>query len=272
MAFNTNVGKQQFSATASQTDFDFNFAIFNDTDLRVYLTPSGNVADDTADILTLSSDYSVLINGTLGGTVELASGASLNDTVTIVRSLPLSRTTDYVTNGDLYADTLDADQDYQTYLAVDQNVRWERSLVLPESVGGVSLDLPAPVNDGYLKWNEDGTALEYDAVMTEIKTVYENIAGINTVADDIVNVNTVADDKANIDILASAIQTGSVGNVGGGSQFIGNSIIRGIQYMSQSTDENLTIVSGLNAFSVDSFTFEDGATLTIEDNAVYKVL
>ena len=208
MAFNTNVGKQQFSATAGQTDFDFNFAIFNDTDLRVYLTPSGNVADDTADILTLSSDYSVSINGTLGGTVELASGASLNDTVTIVRSLPLSRTTDYVTNGDLYADTLDADQDYQTYLAVDQNVRWERSLVLPESYSGEVFTLPAPDPFKMFRWNSTGEYIEN----IDPTSILDTVNGI--IVENVT-------DLINIDV--SVHKTAIVRDINRGGTFIWNS-------------------------------------------------
>ena len=38
MAFNSNSGKQAFSATAAQTDFDFNFKIYDgETDIKVYL-------------------------------------------------------------------------------------------------------------------------------------------------------------------------------------------------------------------------------------------
>lgn len=47
----------------------------------------------------------------------------------------------------------------------------------------------------------------------------------------------------------------------------------GVQYMAQvSGVEDIVIKTGTNAFSVDSFTLADGATLTIEDGAVYKVL
>ena len=60
-----------------------------------------------------------------------------------------------------------------------------------------------------------------------------------------------------------------------GGQFVdtGTDIGSGVQYMAQvSGVEDIVIKSGTNAFSVDSFTLADGATLTIEDGAVYKVL
>lgn len=176
MAFNTNAGKQQFAATAGQTVFDFNFAIFNDTDLRVYLTPNGQTADDTADLLTLSTNYTVTIDGTIGGTVTLLSGASIGDTVTLLRSLPINRETDYVTNGDLYADTLDADQDYQTYLVVDGYTQLNRALKVPESLANVSLDLPSPSSDTYIKWNATADALENDTSIPDNLTLSQTAA------------------------------------------------------------------------------------------------
>lgn len=167
MAFNTNSGKQQFTATAGQTVFNFNFAIFADTDIRVYLTPAGNTANDALDILTLSINYNVSINGTLGGTVTLLSGATINDIITIVRALPVTRTTDYVTNGDLFADTLDSDQDYQTYLVVDGYVQLQRAIIVPESLSSVSLSIPAPVSNAYLRWNSLANALENDTTIPQ---------------------------------------------------------------------------------------------------------
>jgi hypothetical protein len=60
MAFNSNIGRQSFTSGAGQTDFSFNFKIFEATDMEVYKTPSGQTADDTADILTYNVDYTVV--------------------------------------------------------------------------------------------------------------------------------------------------------------------------------------------------------------------
>jgi hypothetical protein len=180
MAFNINPGKQQFTATASQTVFTFNFAIFATTDIKVYKTLAGAVANDTTDLLTISTHYTVSINGTLGGTVTLLSGAGVNDTVTLVRNLPVNRQTDYVTNGDLYADTLDADQDYQTYLVQDGYVQLERAIILPESVGNVDVNIPAPVANSYLRWNATADALENDtSIPNDVVTTNNNVALTN---------------------------------------------------------------------------------------------
>jgi len=212
MAFNINPGKQQFTATAAQTVFTFNFAIFVDTDIKAYKTLAGAVANDTTDLLTLTTHYTVSINGTLGGTVTLVSGASVNDTITLVRSLPITRTTDYVTNGDLFADTLDLDQDYQTYLVLDQNVQLQRAIVVPESLGNVDLDIPAPVANSYLRWNatadalENDTSIPDDVVTTTANVVLTNADVVLTHADvvlthaDVVLANKWAEEAEDVEV------------------------------------------------------------------------
>lgn len=107
MAFNTNTPRVSYIATAGQTVFPFTFKIFTNTNLTVY---KNSIA------LVLSTNYTVTINGDSGGEVTLLAGASLSDEIVIVRSLPITREFDYQDNGDFFADTVDNDQDYQTYL------------------------------------------------------------------------------------------------------------------------------------------------------------
>lgn len=178
MAFNINEGRQQFTASSSQTIFNFNFCIFTDTDLKVYKTPVGQTPDDTADLLTIGTNYSVSINGTSGGTVTLTSGATLNDVITIVRDLPITRTTDYQSNGDLFADTLDSDQDYQTYLIQDRQNDLSRAVLLPDTISpGVSVTIPNPIADAYFKWNSTANAIENDTTIPTSVTLSEQYKG-----------------------------------------------------------------------------------------------
>jgi hypothetical protein len=191
MAFNSNTGRQQFAATAGQTEFDFNFAIFADSDLKVYRTLAGQTASDEDDILILATNYTVSINGVIGGTVALLSGASLNDTITIVRSLPVTRETDYQTNGDLFADTLDLDQDYQTYLVQDAQARLDRSVLLPDSVPeGVSVQIPNPIPNAYFRWNATGDAIENDT------TVPDAVGDVQDLVDEATAQAVIATTKA----------------------------------------------------------------------------
>lgn len=167
MAFNTNIGKQSFTASSGQTDFTFNFKIYTNTDLKVYKTPSGQAPDDTTDILTLTTDYTVVADGDNGGTVTLVLGATINDTLVILRDLPLVRTISYVENGDLVATTLNTDQDYQTYLIIDKSTEIANTVQLPKSVVGVSVFLPSVEADAYIKWNSTANALENDTTVPD---------------------------------------------------------------------------------------------------------
>jgi len=171
MAFNTNPGRQSFTATAGQTIFNFNFKIFADTDIKVYLTPVGQSPDDAIDLLTYASDYTVTITGDTGGSITLLSGATLNDTLVLVRDLPQTRTTSYVTNGDLKAATLNEDQDYQTYLLVDGFSTRDRAVVIPETDVNLNRVLPATIPNGFLRINNTGTGFEYGSYSSDSSSV-----------------------------------------------------------------------------------------------------
>ena len=58
----------------------------------------------------------VTIDGDNGGTMTLVSGATVNDSITLIRDLDINRLIEYQNNGDLLAETLNEDQNYQTYL------------------------------------------------------------------------------------------------------------------------------------------------------------
>lgn len=167
MSFNTNTGKQSYTASSGQTDFDFNFKIFQATDIKVFQTPHDLNSDDVRDLLVYPTDYSVVVDGDDGGTITLNLGTSLDDTIVIVRDLPAIRDTSYVTNGELKADTLNIDQDYQTYLISDGFVALDSAITLPISSLGVSPKLPAVIADSYLKWNTAGDALENDTTIPQ---------------------------------------------------------------------------------------------------------
>ena len=61
----------------------------------------------------------------------------------------------------------------------------------------------------------------------------------------------------------------------GGGQYIGSgNQAKGISYLNQVSSENdlMTVESWMNAFSVDSFTIENGSEIVLRDGATYKVL
>lgn len=234
MGYNTASNRAEYTAASGQTNFPFSFKVYENTDIRVYITPDGDIASDTNDIKTLNVDYTVTIDGDNGGSVVLLTGATLNDKITILRALPVKRDIDYQTSGDLLADTLNNDQNYQTYMIADQDGRQDRYVQLPESAQNVSGTLPAPAPDQYIRWSDDATELindetypaaiqtaidnataagisasaaaqsaqeasdDKDTVVAKEALVNPHYTAIDTVAANIGDVNTVAADIAHV--------------------------------------------------------------------------
>lgn len=161
MTISSTTPRIQYVASGGQTVFTVPFKFFASSDLKVYLTPSGSDPDDSGQLKTLTTHYTVAGAGEdAGGTITLTSGATAGDIVTIVRDVPEERTTDLVEGGDLYAETLNDSLERFIAMVQEVNARVDRSLSVPESISDtVSVELPAPAGDTYLKWNSTGTAL-----------------------------------------------------------------------------------------------------------------
>jgi hypothetical protein len=109
---NDIVPRQQYIASAGETVFSYNFGIFEDGDLDVYLTPAGQTPNADTDILVLNVDYTVSGAGDPdGGFITLTTPALVNDIVTIVRDVPMQRLIDYTTGGPFTAASINDDLD-----------------------------------------------------------------------------------------------------------------------------------------------------------------
>ena len=149
MTVTTNPSRNEYTATAGQTVFSYGFRVYDATDIDVYLTPAGQSADDSADII---SAYTVTdVDNVNGGTIVLDSGAAAGDLITVVSGIPYNRETNYINNGDFKPATVNADID-RVVSQVKQKA--DRSLFFPESLQGVlSGILPVPVDNDLLAWD-----------------------------------------------------------------------------------------------------------------------
>ncbi len=159
MTITTNDTRDEYTATAGQTVFNYTFKIFEDTDLNVYQTQVGQEPNDDNDLIT---GYSVSdVGDEDGGTVTLDTGASAGDLITIVSDIPESRTTDYQNNGDFRPDTVNDDFDRVVSLVKQAHDKVNRTLTFPESQQDAgSLLLPVPEASLYLRWRTDNLGLE----------------------------------------------------------------------------------------------------------------
>ena len=111
-------------------------------------------------------------------------------------------------------------------------------------------------------------------IASNVTTVANNIAAVQTNSTNIVKIVEVANNKVNIDTVANAINTGTPVSGGSGGQYHGNGIIKGIEYFANVgvTTDNIVISAGTNALSVESFEIANGASVTIENTSVWKVV
>lgn len=110
----------QYVATAAQTDFDYPFPIFEDTDL---------VIDKDGVTQTLTTHYTVTGEGEdTGGTVTFVTPMTGGEVVTIYRDMAIERLTDFQQNGPYSSASLNDDLDRITLVLQDLKSGQERSL------------------------------------------------------------------------------------------------------------------------------------------------
>jgi hypothetical protein len=234
----SNVARRVVYTNTGVGPYSFTFEVLANTDIAVYRGST---------LLTLTTDYTVIINANGTGSVTLVVAGTGN--ITIVGSRAIQRTSDYTTGGDLFASTLNTDLDSQTIYVQQVAETAERGLKAPVvDPTDINMTLPA-------KASRVGTVLAFNATtgnpeagpsIGSVTTVAAQSANINTVATNIASVNTVAGNNSNVTIVAGI--SGNITTVAGISSNVtsvaGNSTnintVAGIS-------GNVTTVAGVSA-------------------------
>lgn len=116
----SNVPRRIVYVNTGVGPYAFTFEILTQTDIAVY-------RGDT--LLTLTTDYTVTINTNGTGSVTLTTAGTGN--ITIVGARAIQRTSDYTTNGDLFANTLNTDLDSQTIYSQQVAEAVDRAFKIP---------------------------------------------------------------------------------------------------------------------------------------------
>lgn len=185
-----------YSGSAGTGPYSFSFEVLANTDIAVYKNTT---------LLTLTTDYTVTINSNGTGSVTLVSAATGSDNITLVGSRSIERATDFVTGGDLFANSLNDEFDSLVIFAQQVNETASRGLKAPiTDPTDVNMVLP-------VKASRKGKVLAFDSTtgdpvngpaLDSMVTVIEQSDNINTVADSIADVNTVAADIADVSTVA----------------------------------------------------------------------
>ena len=153
--------RNEYTATAAQTVFNYTFKIFENTDLNVYITPVGQEANDSTDLTTAYTVDAGTIGDEDGGFITMDSGVTAGSLVTIVSDVPESRTTDYQFNGDFIPDTVNADFDRVVQLTKQVEDTAGRTLTFQQSQqNATALTLPEPDVGLFMRWKADLSGLE----------------------------------------------------------------------------------------------------------------
>jgi hypothetical protein len=130
----SNVTRRVVFAASGTGPYAFTFEILANTDIAVY-------KDDA--LLTLTTDYTVTIASNGTGSITLTAAPTGADQIAIVGNRNISRTTDFVTGGDFFANTVNNELDQQTIFAQQNAEGLTRSLQAPQTdPTSISMTLP----------------------------------------------------------------------------------------------------------------------------------
>jgi len=187
-----------YTGSAGTGPYAFTFALLATSDIAVYKNTTK---------LTETSDYTVTLSSSTGqGSVTLASAASGSDTITLVGSRALARTTDFVTAGSLTASALNTDLDSLVIFAQQLSEENSRNLKAPvtEGISGTTdMTIPAKATRAskILEFDSDGNPA-VSLTATGLSTLAGITGDITTVAGIASNVTTVAGISANVTTVA----------------------------------------------------------------------
>jgi hypothetical protein len=194
----SNVVRRIVFAPSGTGPYAFTFEILAATDIEVY-------KGDT--LLTLTTDYTVTINPNGTGSVTLVATAG-TDNITIVGARTIQRTTDFVTGGDLFANSLNEELDSLTIFTQQNAEAGDRAIRAPVT-DPTTIDMTLPTKTDragkYLSFNASTGDPEVVNTVVDITAVANNATNINAVAGQISpvnNISTVAGVAANITTVA----------------------------------------------------------------------
>jgi hypothetical protein len=124
-----------YSGSAGAGPYSFSFEVLANTDIAVY-------KDQT--LLTLTTDYSVSISANGTGNVTLVVAATAANNITLVGDRAIERTTDFVTGGDLFANSLNDELDSLVIFSQQVKETADRGLKAPiTDPTDVNMELPS---------------------------------------------------------------------------------------------------------------------------------
>ena len=191
-----NSPRINYTATSGQTVFTVPFEFFDNTDLKVYIEGT---------LKTITTHYTVSGGNGSTGTVTLVTGATLNDEVTLVRDVPMERTTDLTANYN--AASLDGQLDRIVAEIADLDDRVSRTIQINDYELASGLLLPAldSRKGKTIQFNTSTGALEVGPTGADLTAIGSVTSEIATLAGISGNITTVAGSNAQVVAVGNAM-------------------------------------------------------------------
>ncbi len=192
-----NVTRRVVYAASGTGPYNFTFEILANADIAVY--------KDNA-LLTLTTNYTVTINANGTGSVTLTAAPTGATQIAIVGNRTISRTTDFVTGGDFFANTLNDELDQQTIFAQQNAEGLQRALQAPQT-DPTSINMTLP-----LAADRANKALGFDANGNPVIADTLGTNRGNWAAGTLYYVRDIAKDTTNSNIWQCIVQHTSSGS------------------------------------------------------------
>ena len=198
---NDTTPRNQYTASGGQTQFTYSFEIFEVTDIKVF---KGATLLTYAASPSGATQYSVQGAGTSGGgTITLGAGATASDVYTLVRDIPVKRTTDFPTSGPFVIDSLNTDLDKMVAMMGEREDEIARSIRLSDDDATATLTLPVATSRANKVLTFDGSGnISTSIASTDVSTVAGIASNITTLSGIASNVTTVAGISSNVTTVA----------------------------------------------------------------------
>lgn len=163
----------QYVGDGAVTTFSFPFPIFSEDDLGVFLGAA-----------RCTGGYAVAGAGESGGgNVTFAAAPQAGVVVTLARSVPIARTTDFQEGGAFRANVINEELDRLVCMAQQLREELDRAVRRsPTSTSGAALELPEPSPGRALKFAPDGALVASDHDPDAVQTAATAQAGLAAAA------------------------------------------------------------------------------------------
>ncbi len=306
MAISEKSGRLQYTATSGQTVFLLDFLFNNNDEVKVYKR-SSSTTPSSADLLTITSDYTLSGSGTGSGTVTLVQPATAGDIITIEQEIPIQFSTTFPENGTIASLTLQEVSEFVVRICRQLNTQNTiKTPTYPSSsvLGTKDQVLPTLSASQAWKMNAAGTLIEaaddpevngFSTLRSELASTVSGSEGSDLVGhDSSVNGATTVHNELNYlvdenrlfttaDIKSTHKTTadpgwimwnnGSIGNASSGATNRANSDTQAlfVHYWNTLTDTICPVSSGRGASALADFNANKSLSLPPVEGAVLAI-